>query len=747
MNDLCFLDLETTGFDPDADSIIEISFVRYRDDQLVAEMDKVCTASRSPLTPLVTQITGIHQEEIDRDGEVFTTLLPEIQEKIGQSTIVGHNIDFDINFLKANGVNLEHNPRIDTHELARILLVNEESYALEILSQKYGFTHENAHRAMSDVLASRDLLNFLLPKLSSLPKAYLEAARPILEKSTWEARHYFLTAEPNSSSDERKNLDTSKVEQASQTPNPSSAEDVALPSPGVPLLVRITKATESVAHLEALAQKHPDEKFIISTSKDSFFKSIPPLFTPKEILDPERLFAFFSQRPKSTDQEITFFLKTLLRFHLGLLQQASCDLFFGERDWWKEICLKEASQEGYQTYLKTKESERVLLTTHTDFLSLLRTDCPLLTGRLILIDEGEVFVQNALMSTNKAYSLWPYLDTSDEDLATKTQFFVTHFCRQVIESTLKHEINPFPLKLALPPTKYEKLAEIVRTISPDETIEDFAQALEHPQDYDVRWAYYRPDNGSLTLNTWNQVDWKQQLKKLAQFRTIILHHHNLEAQNDRDPDQALNFFQLFLNPQSLPSPIPHTPYPKSTITIPEDVMAATSPDYYEYCASKILETAQAHCHDGGWIAVNCSSQSIMRSIYELVSEKNPRDDLKIMAERLSGGDGKITQILDKNKTQSGILFYQNLLYPVLQELEVKAVILQKFPFPFPHPITEYLERKISEKNISFWDHWTIPLVATKLHRNMSGFSGNPELIVIDPRENAKWAKAVWRNFK
>ncbi|NJP03726.1 hypothetical protein HC823_00350 [Candidatus Gracilibacteria bacterium] len=100
--------------------------------------------------------------------------------------------------MKEFGIPLEDNPRIDTHELARIILVGEETYSLEVLTEKYGITHESAHRAMSDVIASAALYDILLEKINQLPAGYLEEIKPILkEKTDWYAKELFLSTTGN----------------------------------------------------------------------------------------------------------------------------------------------------------------------------------------------------------------------------------------------------------------------------------------------------------------------------------------------------------------------------------------------------------------------------------------------------------------------------------------------------------------------------------------------------------------------
>ena len=180
-SDYCFLDLETTGLSSERDSILENAFIREVDGKEVCRFDEVVVPEKSPVTPFVTNLTGITVDEVEKCGKRLADVAKTVREKIGDSVIVGHNIDFDIEFLCANGVDISANERIDTHELARILLPGEQSFALEVLSEKYGFVHKEAHRAMSDVEASMDLFWFLLEKIEELPAEFLERVRGFLK--------------------------------------------------------------------------------------------------------------------------------------------------------------------------------------------------------------------------------------------------------------------------------------------------------------------------------------------------------------------------------------------------------------------------------------------------------------------------------------------------------------------------------------------------------------------------------------
>ena len=161
---LLFLDLETTGFDNKKDNILEISAVRYDEDkkEIVAKFDRVLNLPEGvEVSSMIEGLTGISTEMCRDEGISMSQAQEEFSEFIQPDDIItGHNISFDTGFLNQFGfMNFEtyRHKEVDTFILSVLVLgQEEESHALEILSEKYGIVHENAHRAMSDVLANLD---------------------------------------------------------------------------------------------------------------------------------------------------------------------------------------------------------------------------------------------------------------------------------------------------------------------------------------------------------------------------------------------------------------------------------------------------------------------------------------------------------------------------------------------------------------------------------------------------------------
>ena len=62
------VDLETTGLDPNKDTIIELGAVRFRDGEVLEEFSQVVNPGRR-IPQNIQQLTGITQAEADRRAE------------------------------------------------------------------------------------------------------------------------------------------------------------------------------------------------------------------------------------------------------------------------------------------------------------------------------------------------------------------------------------------------------------------------------------------------------------------------------------------------------------------------------------------------------------------------------------------------------------------------------------------------------------------------------------------------------
>jgi ATP-dependent DNA helicase DinG len=183
--ELVALDLETTGFDPASDAIIEVGMVRIKDGDIVEEAGRLVNPER-PIPEAVSQLTGIRNEDV-LGKPTINTVLPWIRTFVGNAPVIGHNVGFDLGFLNERGI-LQTNLRIDTYDLASILMPRAPRYTLSSLAQQIQVDLDNAHRALDDARATGLLYWLLWKKLLALPSATLQEIINAAQGLEWDSR-------------------------------------------------------------------------------------------------------------------------------------------------------------------------------------------------------------------------------------------------------------------------------------------------------------------------------------------------------------------------------------------------------------------------------------------------------------------------------------------------------------------------------------------------------------------------------
>jgi len=170
--DWLFLDLETTGVDPQNDKIIEIAAViRYADGRREEYQQLVNPGIHVPAS--ITRLTGISDEML-AEAPSFNQLKGQLETAMAGKVIVAHNASFDLGFLEAALGDKLKNKAIDTVDLARIVSFNQASYSLRYLCRSFALGEEPNHRALADTYALEKLFFFLLEKARELPLAVLQ---------------------------------------------------------------------------------------------------------------------------------------------------------------------------------------------------------------------------------------------------------------------------------------------------------------------------------------------------------------------------------------------------------------------------------------------------------------------------------------------------------------------------------------------------------------------------------------------
>lgn len=156
--DYVVFDLETTGFNPTMDDIIEISAIKVKNGEVIDTFSTLVNPERS-IPYHATAVNGITDEMVKK-APVIELALPEFLEFIEDYVLVGHNIHtFDLKFI--NNVcgeflgKVVENDYVDTLYMARTYLPGLRHYKLVDVSSYFNISSEGAHRAMNDCIMNQ----------------------------------------------------------------------------------------------------------------------------------------------------------------------------------------------------------------------------------------------------------------------------------------------------------------------------------------------------------------------------------------------------------------------------------------------------------------------------------------------------------------------------------------------------------------------------------------------------------------
>ena len=182
------IDIETTGLDFKKDVIIEIGAVRFNNRRVEDEWSTLINPGR-PIPPFITQLTGITNQMV-LQAPAIEDVLTELADFVGDAPILGHNVRFDLSFLKQQRI-FEYNEAIDTYEVASVILPTSERYNLGALAQSLGVPFPATHRALDDAHATRGVYLRLLEEAMQLPLHVLAEIVRQGEQMEWGAYWLF----------------------------------------------------------------------------------------------------------------------------------------------------------------------------------------------------------------------------------------------------------------------------------------------------------------------------------------------------------------------------------------------------------------------------------------------------------------------------------------------------------------------------------------------------------------------------
>lgn len=177
-------DLETTGFSPKNDKIIEIGAVKVKNGKIINSFSEFVNPRR-PIPYKITELTGISDDMV-KYADSIDFVLPKFMEFIGDAAVVAHNASFDCSFIEKNckDLDLPFNATIlDTVQICRFLYPELKSVKLNLVAKHLGVKLTSHHRAVDDAKATGDIFvecikkikeEYEVSSLSDLNKIFLE---------------------------------------------------------------------------------------------------------------------------------------------------------------------------------------------------------------------------------------------------------------------------------------------------------------------------------------------------------------------------------------------------------------------------------------------------------------------------------------------------------------------------------------------------------------------------------------------
>lgn len=147
---LAFIDLETTGTNPQLDRITEIGIVAVDGDQVSRWSTLV--NPRRPIPAFIQQLTGINDRMV-ANAPSFAELADELARRLQGRLFIAHNARFDYGFVKNEFLRLGQRFRSDvlcTVRLSRKLFPQHPKHNLDSLIARHGLHHDDRHRALAD---------------------------------------------------------------------------------------------------------------------------------------------------------------------------------------------------------------------------------------------------------------------------------------------------------------------------------------------------------------------------------------------------------------------------------------------------------------------------------------------------------------------------------------------------------------------------------------------------------------------
>ena len=174
LRDLTFVvfDSETTGLDPQKDSVVQLGAVRVVNGKII--QSETFDTLVNPGRPIPVQSTKVHgiDNSMVADAPDFAAVRRDFHSYATNAVLIAHNAPFDMAFLNrevAPDERIFENPVMDTVHLSAIIFGGSATHTLDALCERLEvkIPEELRHTALGDAMATAKAFVALLPILEA----------------------------------------------------------------------------------------------------------------------------------------------------------------------------------------------------------------------------------------------------------------------------------------------------------------------------------------------------------------------------------------------------------------------------------------------------------------------------------------------------------------------------------------------------------------------------------------------------
>jgi ATP-dependent DNA helicase DinG len=191
MTTIVSLDIETTGLDENREAIIEVAAVKFNGRRIEDEFSTLVNPGKH-IPDFITGLTGIDDAMV-RQAPRIRDVANDLVAFVGDAPILGHNVKFDIGFLRRAGL-FEFQQTLDTYELASVLMPMASRYNLGSLGQQLNIPLPATHRALDDARVTQAAYVRLFEMACELPLETLNEIVQLSDFVNWDAGWVFQQA-------------------------------------------------------------------------------------------------------------------------------------------------------------------------------------------------------------------------------------------------------------------------------------------------------------------------------------------------------------------------------------------------------------------------------------------------------------------------------------------------------------------------------------------------------------------------